>query len=184
MKRLFKKYIWNGIFHPWARGDQWDFSIGEKHFNFQVEIILLLSEPKAGFVIGWLKTENPSSQLKCQINIPGMKHGFLSQNRLYFILKPKKASQISFHIYDNYIIWLALLFFNWPKIVFTTTRKVCCDLKINFYSQNVGIVEPNFFKHKCKAKQEIYLKFFPYCVEKSPWILMERPLAIVCIAMI
>ena len=27
------------------------------------------------------------------------------------------------------LIWLALLVFNWPKIVFTTTRKVCYDLK-------------------------------------------------------
>ena len=35
------------------------------------------------------------------IIMTGMEHGFLSQNKLYFILKTKRASQIGFHICEN-----------------------------------------------------------------------------------
>ena len=43
--------------------------------------------------------------------LAGQKNTILSQNKLYFILKTKRASQISFHNNEKSLLWFEMVFF-------------------------------------------------------------------------
>ena len=96
-----------GIFHPWGHdspGDWWDFSIGEKHFQFSSwdHVITEWAKDKlCNKMIETWKLKIHRANWNVELKSPGMEHGFLSQNQLYFVLKTKRASQISFHICEN-----------------------------------------------------------------------------------
>ena len=68
------------------------FQLARSIFSFHIEMFFLLGKSK---METWkLKCFEPIE--RSNQNLQGMEHCFLSQNRIYFILKTKKASQISF----------------------------------------------------------------------------------------
>ena len=112
----------NGIFHPW--GDWRNFSIGENNFRFSCWDYLITEWAKDGLCNKLIETwklkilwANWNDELKS----PGMKYGFLIQNKLYFILKTSLASAFSFQLTQNIChnneessLWLEnLIFFIW-----------------------------------------------------------------------
>ena len=92
-----------GIFHPWGVTDE-NFPLVRSIFSFQVARSFLITERAKGklcnkMIETW-KLKILRTNWNFEFKSPGMEHDFLSQNKLYFILKTKTASQISFQIYE------------------------------------------------------------------------------------
>ena len=85
-------------------GDRWDFSIGEKHFQFSSWDHLTIEQAKGKLcnkMIETWKLKILGANWDVELKFPGTEYALWSQNKLYFILKTKWTSQISFHISKN-----------------------------------------------------------------------------------
>ena len=83
-------FFCNGIFHY--------FSISEKYFQFSSWNHFITEQAKGKpckkMSDTW-KLKILRANWNVKLKFPGMEHGFLSQNKIYYILKTKRANQIS-----------------------------------------------------------------------------------------
>ena len=102
---LWGKYkLRNGIFRPWG----WPIGLFNWREAFSDFMLRCFSntrraegKPSIKKIKTW-KLKMLWTNWKVKSKSPGMmEHGFLSQNKIYFIMKTKRASQINFQICEN-----------------------------------------------------------------------------------